>query len=226
VSVTDSCRSGGGAGTRNARLLAEWEAEWVEDEKRREEDRRRDPEGAAQLEKLAAAINGGELDDHERKKRSLARFAERSSLWCSLCHTDFNDGDVVYRERAIGEPYPWGGMRWSLKSICDACVGKRHPSWREARSKPKPCAGGCGMLVSHWYRERWSGVRDKFVDAITTCSLRCSEKAQAERRRVDHDVRNCAVCEELFVPKRADARYCSNACRQDAYRKRKLGAIP
>jgi transposase len=33
----------------------------------------------------------------------------------------------------------------------------------------------------------------------------------------------CVVCKEEFTASRADARYCSNACRQDAYRKRKLG---
>lgn len=36
----------------------------------------------------------------------------------------------------------------------------------------------------------------------------------------------CRVCGEGFVASRADARYCSNACRQDAYRKRKQGAQP
>jgi hypothetical protein len=36
----------------------------------------------------------------------------------------------------------------------------------------------------------------------------------------------CLVCGETFEAVRADARYCSNACRQDAYRKRKLGAVP
>ncbi len=34
----------------------------------------------------------------------------------------------------------------------------------------------------------------------------------------------CAVCPETFTASRGDARYCSNACRQDAYRKRKVGA--
>jgi hypothetical protein len=34
----------------------------------------------------------------------------------------------------------------------------------------------------------------------------------------------CEVCGEPFTPKRADGCCCSNACRQDAYRKRKLGA--
>jgi hypothetical protein len=36
----------------------------------------------------------------------------------------------------------------------------------------------------------------------------------------------CHVCGETFEASRGDARYCSNACRQDAYRKRKLGAVP
>jgi hypothetical protein len=36
----------------------------------------------------------------------------------------------------------------------------------------------------------------------------------------------CQVCDAEFTASRADARYCSNACRQDAYRKRKVGADP
>lgn len=35
----------------------------------------------------------------------------------------------------------------------------------------------------------------------------------------------CIVCQQPFTASRGDARYCSSACRQDAYRKRKLGAI-
>ena len=36
----------------------------------------------------------------------------------------------------------------------------------------------------------------------------------------------CRVCGESFTASRADARYCSSACRQDAYRKRKRGEEP
>ncbi len=32
--------------------------------------------------------------------------------------------------------------------------------------------------------------------------------------------RTCAHCGETFLPARRDARYCSNGCRQSAYRKR------
>ena len=34
-------------------------------------------------------------------------------------------------------------------------------------------------------------------------------------------VRACEVCGRRFTGVRADARYCSNACRQTAYRQRK-----
>src|SRR5262249_26940300 len=43
-------------------------------------------------------------------------------------------------------------------------------------------------------------------------------------------VRDCAVCGKTFAPTRADAQYCSGACRQTAYRKRvtdnQVSAVP
>ena len=39
-------------------------------------------------------------------------------------------------------------------------------------------------------------------------------------RRGKPSPRDCEACGEPFAPTRADARYCSNACRQDAYRER------
>jgi predicted transcriptional regulator len=35
----------------------------------------------------------------------------------------------------------------------------------------------------------------------------------------------CCVCEEPFTASRADRRFCSNSCRQDAYRHRKAGRL-
>jgi hypothetical protein len=43
-------------------------------------------------------------------------------------------------------------------------------------------------------------------------------------RRVVRQERSCAVCGETFTPPRCDGRYCSSACRQRAYRGRKVGA--
>ena len=40
------------------------------------------------------------------------------------------------------------------------------------------------------------------------------------RRRVRHEQIDCAVCGELFTPKRNDAVTCSNRCRQRLFRQR------
>lgn len=195
--------------SRNESIFAEWEAE----EERRAEGRRRDPEGAARMDALVARLGVEESSEEERQARSLARHATDSSLWCSRCRTEFAEGDVVYRVR---EPVPGQGLfgaGWKLAAICDDCVRKyRHPSWRENRNEPIPCAGGCGVLVSHWYFP---------VTAIATCSKRCSRRVEVERRRVKHETRRCEVCGEEFTPKRSDSRYCRNACRQRAYRERR-----
>ena len=35
----------------------------------------------------------------------------------------------------------------------------------------------------------------------------------------------CASCESIFTPSRSDARYCSSACRQHGYRRRKADSL-
>lgn len=55
------------------------------------------------------------------------------------------------------------------------------------------------------------GCRRRVVD--------CETKAKRQAARGDL-TRHCEVCHEEFTPQRADARYCSPACRQRAYRER------
>lgn len=55
------------------------------------------------------------------------------------------------------------------------------------------------------------------------CSDRCRNDAYLERRRQRHAAslrKTCAVCGKPFTAKRADAIYCSPACKQAAYRGR------
>lgn len=55
------------------------------------------------------------------------------------------------------------------------------------------------------------------------CSQRCVNDAYMERRRQRHAaslLKRCAVCGKPFTAKRADAMYCSPACKQTAYRGR------
>ena len=65
----------------------------------------------------------------------------------------------------------------------------------------------------------------RFTPPVVACGEQC-RRAEHQHRwnskvRVEHQERACACCWEPFTPKRADAAYCSAACRQAAYRQRK-----
>jgi hypothetical protein len=68
-------------------------------------------------------------------------------------------------------------------------------------------------------------------DQTGACSGPCRRAIDAKRKRLNRARERqcrlshiCETCAAKFTPTRSDARYCSNACRQDAYRKRKLSA--
>ena len=52
------------------------------------------------------------------------------------------------------------------------------------------------------------------------CGNQANNRRQREYRQMRRQDLVCQCCGEKFTPKRADARYCSNACRQKVYRKR------
>ena len=52
------------------------------------------------------------------------------------------------------------------------------------------------------------------------CGNQANNRRQREYRQIHRQDLVCQCCGEKFTPKRADARYCSNACRQKVYRKR------
>jgi hypothetical protein len=60
----------------------------------------------------------------------------------------------------------------------------------------------------------------------TFCSHACEREARNAPRRVVHEERVCKRerCANVFTPGRSDQEYCSGACKQRAYRKRKREA--
>jgi hypothetical protein len=84
-------------------------------------------------------------------------------------------------------------------------------------------------MPREWYAHRcpyctrsfYGGTRRRY------CSETCGERTRRERRtrpRATQGPRSCWFCERKFTPTRADARYCTSACRQADYRRRKAGA--
>jgi hypothetical protein len=204
-----SVRTASGAESRNARLREEIAAEVEESEAER---RAMLPEERERLERLAAAVGGPPADDEERRENHAAAVRLKASFACESCGHEFETGDVIYRKRRSTDGGIFG-PGWTIRSYCEACVSKWHPSWLQYRREPVECPGGCGALVSWWGWER-----------VAACSRRCTDRVQLASRRVRHDERECEQCGETFTATRRDARYCSGACRQRAYRARRSSA--
>jgi hypothetical protein len=86
-------------------------------------------------------------------------------------------------------------------SRCKVCDSKRLAPWD---GKPYRVA---------WSWGRWSGY-------CLACRRDAENERQRKRRRARRANRVCA-CGITFTPTRSDGRYCSNACRQAAYRHRR-----
>lgn len=73
--------------------------------------------------------------------------------------------------------------------------------------------GGCG-------REFYTQVRSKKYCGHLHCPDVAYHKTLKQRRLINRQNTICVVCGRPFTPKRIDGVYCSNACRQKAYRQR------
>lgn len=70
---------------------------------------------------------------------------------------------------------------------------------------------GCG-------REFYTQIATKKYCLYSLCGNRGYQKELTQRRHEARKDMVCPVCGKTFTPKRSDAKYCSNACRQKAYR--------
>jgi hypothetical protein len=79
---------------------------------------------------------------------------------------------------------------------------------------------GCGRPMrrqrpTYWHRSLHPTERVCCAD----CRRAMLNARARERRRARHDEIICEACGEAFVPTRADARFCGNACRQRTFRR-------
>jgi hypothetical protein len=52
------------------------------------------------------------------------------------------------------------------------------------------------------------------------CSNRCAQRVRRRQRQARRAMIHCGACGSAFRPTRSDARFCSRACKQKAYRLR------
>ena len=70
----------------------------------------------------------------------------------------------------------------------------------------------------------YTQTRNRKYCSFQTCGHKMLNLRKSLKKRVERGKYTCACCGKQFLPIRADARYCSNACRQKDYRHRKTAA--
>jgi len=134
-----------------------------------------------------------------------------------------NNGITLIRHHCLRckEPIePTAALYWGSYNscpyddiLCQSCAWRRYESmgfWHE-----RACAN-CQRAIYVTVR-RLSNRR-------VFCDRACSDAFWAARARkgraIERGTRSCPECLKTFTPKRTDSRYCSVACKQNAYRKR------
>lgn len=137
---------------------------------------------------------------------------------CHWCRTSFAAGQTRF---LIMDGVGFG-CGWERVSLCMACF--KHPdcssSYRlsGAERYNRACAGCAEPICTIFGRgTRW-----------LTCSQRCYLRAYRKLRRANGGASaidwkgktsSCEACKKAMKSKRADARFCSDACRQWCYRR-------
>jgi hypothetical protein len=134
---------------------------------------------------------------------------------CTRCHALLAEDAIAFMVsedviwQVIGAPGDQLGMFQSeVVPVCFACLTEHEAT--QLNLSEKICQG-CGRKMM---------VPPKYSGAF--CSTRCAARARRARGRMK--AQRCIVCHKSFQTTRTDASFCSNACRQHAYRLRSSDA--
>ena len=146
------------------------------------------------------AIRNGML----RRRTDLTEHAGH----CSRCDAPFGTDDVLYmvcRDEIMDS-------RPANVPVCEECLTEVDQARRQdEHARPVRCKG-CGRQMIACVKQ----FRKSY------CSTRCYMAAWQRRTRSTRPRPTAiCICRKRFKPTRSDARYCSDACRQKAYRVRR-----
>ena len=140
---------------------------------------------------------------------------------CAECEEDVGlDESIVlfWFYSKIRTPLGPGLHRVAVGVVCRDCAAE--DSHFDHRSLYGWTHGGLSSRRCHCGRQFVTGTRS----LRTNCSIMCEREVARRGRQNKRDSKrsSCLGCGESYRPSRADALYCSNACRQRAYRQRQL----
>ena len=158
--------------------------------------------------------------------RELWKQAARSACCCAGCFRPLSPTcSVTMERRAISGSIRRDNQVWVRVPVCLLCTldgiklyrvrggtdWYSEPRWRRAR-----CLN-CARLI------RIRGYSLNAQTCCTDCKRAMKNTRNKLRRRVSHEPMACVECGRSFVPKRADAKTCSNRCRQAHHRRQARG---
>jgi hypothetical protein len=150
--------------------------------------------------------------------------------YCQHCGKVFAPGEMAY---IIWDLWPPDRFKDHWAAVCNTCfdnvVEGGDIDAPDPKQYHKQTCKGCGRQMFaprrgyRRYRDHRGNtvhVRTNHVVTAEVCSNRCAQRVRRRLKRAARDKVNCTECGKSFQPKRSDTQFCSNACRQKAYRQR------
>jgi hypothetical protein len=162
---------------------------------------------------LAARIRevaGVTADESRKRYRFAIRNAAQTCSNCAKCGRALTADAPVWRAQLPLGYGPFGRWQTKIAPVCEQCASK----WRARPARP---CENCQRPVHQ--ENNFRSHRRTFCCEVCEHAARASF---ARQKRTDvRGTRQCESCGETFEPTRTDARFCSPACRQRTYRRRK-----
>jgi hypothetical protein len=152
------------------------------------------------------ALTGDRSTPDERERRMRRYKAIKGCTHCVVCWTPFAPGQRVYRELRFGR---------DLAPVCEGCR-----SQYQSHDAGSSC-DGCGRIVHNPANNR----RRRRTFCCAKCKIATRSREKHARVVETRGTRECQQCGETFEPARADAKFCSLACKQKHYRRRVTDAV-
>jgi ribosomal protein L24E len=131
---------------------------------------------------------------------------------CQYCGAKFRPDQTIVIVR------DWDGWGHDWSAVCVGCASPEELALAKIQTSCKGC--GRPMLTPHRSGRAITWTGDYRSILAQTCSARCEQRYRRKLNREQRPEIACTVCSKSFRPNRADAKFCSNACRQWAYRRR------
>jgi hypothetical protein len=133
---------------------------------------------------------------------------------CHYCKRCFDDSEVVYIAKLSSRP---GRYAWVRRyPICGPCARQLPGNGSHGFYPPKPC-GFCERRIAVSY---YATNRRRPDFCCDLCASREANRVAKDIRSRTRENKTCKQCQAKFDGTRADANFCSAACRQRAYRER------